>query len=71
MNLHEYQAKALLRKYDIPTPLGMAAANSYEASMAAVKLGRPHLSSKPRFMPVQGTQQEPFSSFFFIDRVDY
>lgn len=41
MNLHEYQAKALLKKYNVPVPLGVAAASSQEAAAAADKLGRP------------------------------
>lgn len=41
MNLHEYQAKALLNKYKVPVPRRMVAANGFEAAEAAVKLGCP------------------------------
>jgi succinyl-CoA synthetase beta subunit len=36
MNLHEYQAKALLQQYSIPVPVGMAV-NSIEHALAAVQ----------------------------------
>ncbi len=39
MNLHEYQAKALLRKYDIPLLNGFLAYTPREAQKAAVNLG--------------------------------
>lgn len=39
VNLHEYQAKALLREYGVPLPLGAAAATADEARDRAGKLG--------------------------------
>ena len=35
MNLHEYQAKALLQKYSVPTPQGMVAYSAEAAYRAA------------------------------------
>ncbi|EKD75247.1 MAG: hypothetical protein ACD_44C00195G0002 [uncultured bacterium] len=40
MNLHEYQAKHLLEKYNLPVPLGEVASSPEEAIMIADKLGR-------------------------------
>ncbi len=39
MNIHEYQAKEILRKYGVPTLKGVVAANADEAVAAAEKLG--------------------------------
>ncbi|EQD59794.1 ATP-grasp fold, succinyl-CoA synthetase-type domain protein, partial [mine drainage metagenome] len=39
MNLHEYQAKALFRKYGIPVPAGRPASTPEEAVAAAEALG--------------------------------
>ena len=39
MNLHEYQAKALFRKYGIPVPAGRPASTPEEAVAAAEELG--------------------------------
>ncbi len=39
MNLHEYQAKALLAEYAIPVPPGIAVFSVSEALAAAEKLG--------------------------------
>jgi succinyl-CoA synthetase beta subunit len=39
MNLHEYQAKEIFRKYGIPVPEGRVAASADEAVAAAQKLG--------------------------------
>ena len=39
MNLHEYQAKDLFRRYRIPVPPGQVAASAEEASAAAGALG--------------------------------
>ncbi len=41
MNVHEYQAKALLRTYGIPVPRGVAAFTPEEAVSAARELGGP------------------------------
>jgi succinyl-CoA synthetase beta subunit len=41
MNIHEYQAKELLRKYGVPTPRGFACFKVDEAVEAAGKLGGP------------------------------
>ena len=34
MNLHEYQAKELLKKYNVPVQEGIAASNPHEAEEA-------------------------------------
>jgi succinyl-CoA synthetase beta subunit len=39
MNLHEYQAKELFRRYGIPVPPGVVAATAQEAVLAAQTLG--------------------------------
>ena len=39
MNLHEYQAKQLLRDQGIPTPRGVVLDNAGQAEMAAGHLG--------------------------------
>jgi succinyl-CoA synthetase beta subunit len=39
MNLHEYQAKEIFRKYGIPVPAGQVAASADEAAAAASALG--------------------------------
>jgi len=39
MNLHEYQAKELLKTYDMPVPPGIAASTADEADKAAAYLG--------------------------------
>jgi succinyl-CoA synthetase beta subunit len=41
MNIHEYQAKAVLREFGVPVPRGMAAFNVEEAEKAAKDLGGP------------------------------
>src|SRR3974390_3178151 len=41
MNIHEYQAKAVLREFSIPTPRGVAAFSTEEAEKAAHQLGGP------------------------------
>ena len=41
MNIHEYQAKAVLRDYGVPVPRGIAAFTPDEASKAASELGGP------------------------------
>lgn len=41
MNIHEYQAKELLRKYGVAVPEGVAAMTAAEAVAAAEKLGGP------------------------------
>src|SRR6201998_991302 len=41
MNIHEYQAKALLRQFDVPVPRGIAAFAVDEAVAVAQKLGGP------------------------------
>ncbi len=41
MNIHEYQAKAVLREFGAPTPEGIAAFSVDEAVAAAEKLGGP------------------------------
>jgi len=39
MNLHEYQAKALFRKYGLPAPKGDVAFNANDAKTIAASLG--------------------------------
>jgi len=39
MNIHEYQAKELLKRYGVPVPLGKVAATPQEAKEAAIELG--------------------------------
>jgi succinyl-CoA synthetase beta subunit len=41
MNIHEYQAKAVLREFSVPTPRGAAAFTVEEAEKAAHQLGGP------------------------------
>ncbi len=41
MNIHEYQAKAVLREFGVPTPKGIPAFNVDEAEKAAKELGGP------------------------------
>ena len=41
MNIHEYQAKAVLREFGVPTPRGHAAFTVEEAVKAAQDLGTP------------------------------
>ena len=46
MNIHEYQAKALLRDFAVPVPRGQAAFSVDEAVQAARELGAPVLVVK-------------------------
>jgi succinyl-CoA synthetase beta subunit len=41
MNIHEYQAKGVLREFDVPVPRGFPAFNVDEATKAAEQLGGP------------------------------
>src|ERR1700730_19315562 len=41
MNIHEYQAKAVLRDFGVPVPRGIAAFTPDEAAKAATDLGGP------------------------------
>lgn len=41
MNIHEYQAKAILKKYGVPVPEGYPAMNAADAKAAAEKLAGP------------------------------
>jgi succinyl-CoA synthetase beta subunit len=41
MNIHEYQAKAVLREFGVPVPRGIAAFTAEEAVKAATELGGP------------------------------
>src|SRR5437870_6659421 len=41
MNIHEYQAKAVLREFGLPVPRGIAAFSTEEAVKAAEELGGP------------------------------
>src|SRR3954454_17428359 len=46
MNIHEYQAQELLRKFGVATPRGKAASTPEEAERAAVELGTNELVVK-------------------------
>jgi len=48
MNIHEYQGKEILRKYNVPVPRGIPAFSVDEALKAAEQLGGPVWSSKRR-----------------------
>ncbi len=50
MKIHEYQAKAILAKYNVPVPRGEVAFTVAEAETAA-KNSAAASSSKRRFMP--------------------
>ena len=41
MNIHEYQAKAVLREFGVPVPRGIAAFTTQDAEKAANELGGP------------------------------
>src|SRR3954453_13958403 len=41
MNIHEYQAKAVLKEFGVPVPRGRAIASADEAEAAANELGGP------------------------------
>jgi succinyl-CoA synthetase beta subunit len=41
MNIHEYQAKAVLREFGVPVPKGIPAFSVDEAVQAAEQLGGP------------------------------
>ena len=41
MKIHEYQAKAILSKFGVPTPRGEAVAKAEDAEEAAKRLGTP------------------------------
>ena len=50
MNVHEYQAKAILRDYGVPVPRGHAAFAPEEAVAVAKELGGPITVVKDKFM---------------------
>ncbi len=39
MNLHEYQAKSVLREYGVPTPRGVVVSEAGQCAPAAAELG--------------------------------
>ena len=39
MNIHEYQAKEVLKRYGVPVPIGKVASTPQEAKAAAAELG--------------------------------
>ncbi|MFB3062209.1 MAG: ATP-grasp domain-containing protein, partial [Candidatus Binatia bacterium] len=41
MNIHEYQAKEILRRFGVPVPRGRVATTPEEAYVAAKELGFP------------------------------
>jgi len=52
MKIHEYQAKELFKKFDIPIPDGEVAFSPDEAKAAAEKLGQfPFHLTKQRLLP--------------------
>ena len=52
MNIHEYQAKEIFRKYGVPTPRGGVAFSGPEARRVAEELGGNLWVVKLKFMPV-------------------
>ena len=52
MNIHEYQAKAVLKDFGLPVSRGGAALTVEEAVKAAQELPGPLYVVKRRFMPV-------------------
>ena len=46
MNIHEYQAQELLRKFGVATPRGTAASTPEEAERAAIEVGTMELVAK-------------------------
>ena len=61
MNIHEYQAKAVLREFGVPVPRGRAAFTVEEAVKAAQRARRPGLggeSADPRRRPRQGRRRQ-------------
>ena len=48
MNIHEYQAKELLKRYGVPVPLGKVASTPQEAKAAAIELAGHHLGEACR-----------------------
>ena len=54
MNIHEYQAKAVLREFGVPVPRGVAAFSVDEAVNGAKELGGPVWVVKaPSWRPVK------------------
>ena len=51
MNIHEYQAKEVLRGFGVPVPKGQPAFSVEEAVKAAEALGGPVWVVRPRSMP--------------------
>ena len=45
MNIHEYQAKQVLKQFGVPVPQGHVAFSADEAVAAAEKLGSPDVMS--------------------------
>jgi succinyl-CoA synthetase beta subunit len=41
MNIHEYQAKAVLKEFGVPVPHGVAVFKAADAEAAATSLGGP------------------------------
>src|ERR1700682_1249616 len=56
MNIHEYQAKAVLRDFGVPVPRGHAAFSVEEAVKAATDLGTPVLVVKAQIHAGGGRQ---------------
>ena len=70
MNIHEYQAKELLRQYGVPTGRGFPAFSVSEAVAAAEKLGGPvwvvkaqiHAGGRGRVAVSKWCDRSPMSS---------
>ena len=61
MNIHEYQAKAVLREFGVPVPRGHAAFTVEEAVKAARDLGAAGAGGEgadPRRRPRQGRRRQ-------------
>ncbi len=58
MKIHEYQAKELFKKYNIPVPAGSVAFNPEEANKIASKLDQLPVVVKLRFMQEVEVKEE-------------
>ena len=61
MNIHEYQAKAVLREFGVPVPRGFPAFSVEEAVSGGAEARRPGLGGEgadPRRRPRQGRRRQ-------------
>ncbi len=61
MNIHEYQAKAVLREFGVPVPRGIPALSVEEAVKAADDLGGPVWVVKAQIHATHGPSSGPGS----------